>query len=134
MYRIDNTEQEWIMDQYLENAYLPALERAGLPDVGVFKPREMDEREQNYIMVLIPFSSLEEFETLDRKLEQDEEYQKAGEEYIEAPHDSPPYEKIESFLLRAFSATPHLSVTDNNSRKKPMFRLSLNNMLVQVAL
>ncbi|MFO8146284.1 MAG: NIPSNAP family protein [Gillisia sp.] len=114
-YRIENSEQESTMDQYLENAYLPALERAGIPQVGVFKPREVDEGEQNYIMVLIPFSSLEEFETLDRKLQQDEAYQKAGKEYIEAPHDAPPYERIESFLLRAFSATPQFSVPDHST-------------------
>lgn len=115
MYRIGNTEQESIMDQYLENAYLPALERAGIPKVGVFKPRAVDEGEQLYIMVLIPFSSLEEFETLDRKLEQDEVYLKTGKEYIEAPHDAPPYERIESFLLRAFTSTPYLSVPDHSS-------------------
>ncbi|MEF8811050.1 MAG: NIPSNAP family protein [Bacteroidales bacterium] len=115
MYRLSNTDQESLMDQYLENAYLPALERAGIPKVGVFKPREVNEGEQNYIMVLIPFSSLEEFETLDKKLEQDEAYQKAGKEYIEAPHDAPPYERIESFLLKAFSATPHLSVPEHNA-------------------
>jgi hypothetical protein len=115
MYRIENAEQESKMDQYLENAYIPALERAGIPKVGVFKPREVDEGEQNYIMVLTPFSSLEEFESLNRKLQQDEAYQKAGKEYIEAPHDEPHYERIESFLLRAFSATPHLSVPDHDS-------------------
>ncbi len=115
MYRLSNTDQESLMDQYLENAYLPALERAGIPKVGVFKPREVNEGEQNYIMVLIPFSSLEEFETLDKKLEQDEAYQKAGKEYIEAPHDAPPYERIESFLLRAFTSKPHLSVPDHSS-------------------
>ena len=115
MYRLENTEQESIMDQYLENAYLPALERAGIPKVGVFKPREVDEGEQRYIMVLIPFSSLEEFEALDRKLEQDDVYLKEGKEYIEAPHDAPPYERIESFLLKAFNSTPHFSVPDHSS-------------------
>ena len=115
MYQLENTEQESMMDQYLKNAYLPALERAGIPNVGVFKPREVGEEDQRYIMVLIPFSSLKEFEALDGKLEQDEAYQMAGKEYIEAPHDAPPYERIESFLLRAFASTPHLSVPDHNS-------------------
>ena len=115
MYHLEDTEQELIMDQYLENAYLPALERAGIPKVGVFKPREIYEREQPYIMVLIPFSSLEEFEAMDNKLEQDEVYLIEGKEYIKSPYDAPPYERIESFLLRAFTSTPHLFVPDHSS-------------------
>ena len=115
MYQFEDIQQELVMDRYLENVYLPALERAGIPTVGVFKPRNVYEGEQQYILVLIPFSSLEEFEMLENKLEQDEVYLTEGKEFIEAPFDAPPYERIESVLLRAFASTPHLSVPDHSS-------------------
>lgn len=115
MYRIGNSEQELIMDRYLENAYLPALKRAGIYNVGVFKPRQLDEKEQLYIMVLIPFSSLDAFESLDNKLIHDEAYLEAGKEYLEASHGAPPYDRIESFLLRAFTSTPQLNVPNHST-------------------
>lgn len=112
IYRIDNMEQESGLDSYLEDAYLPALKRAGIGSVGVFKPIEGLNEEMNYIMVFIPFRSLDEFEDLDDVLDKDEIYQMEGEDYIKASHDPPPYARIESILLKSFKKMPQHAVPD----------------------
>ena len=82
MYKIASDYQESLLDQYLESAYLPALHKAGIKKVGVFKPIEGKNDSARFIMVFIPFGSLQEFEALDGKLKLDREYQKAGKAYI----------------------------------------------------
>lgn len=115
IYKIDSESQESRLDHYLKAAYLPALHRAGIEKVGVFKPIEGKNDTDPFVMVFIPVSSLKEFELLDQKLKADKEYQKQGKAYIEAPHDDPPYQRIESMLLRSFSAMPQYAVPDLDS-------------------
>ncbi len=115
IYSYDTEEQEARLDQYLEDAYLPALHSAGLDRIGVFKPIEGKNEDKMFVMVLLTFQSLEEFEQIPVMLARDEEYMKIGKDYIEAAHDNPPYSRIESTLLRAFSATPKLQVPEFDS-------------------
>jgi hypothetical protein len=115
MYKIDSDAQESRLDQYLENAYIPALHRAGIESVGVFKPIEVDSGQQNYLMVFVPFRSLQEFAVLSETLASDETYQADGKDYIQASHDDPPYARIESFLLKSFSAMPHFAIPQHSS-------------------
>ena len=115
IYSIDNAQQEQRIDQYLENAYLPALKRAGIPSVGVFKPIEGDANQGKMIFVMVPFMSLEQFETLPAQLNNDKKYQQDGQDYIEAPHDNSPYARIESIILRAFKDIPEFHIPDHST-------------------
>lgn len=105
-YRFEDASQMQRLDQFFEHAYLPALHRAGIDKVGVFKPIEGKNEEGNFVIVLIPFGSLGEFEDLPATLEKDNLFQQAGKDYLEAAHDNPPFNRIESILLRAFSGFP----------------------------
>jgi hypothetical protein len=106
MYTIENTAQETAMDNYLQNAYIPALKRAGIKDVGVFKTIEGKNEGQNMIVVFIPFRSMKTIEELPVRLEKDSEFQSAAKDFREAPFDKPPYQRLEITLMKAFSATP----------------------------
>jgi len=108
IYSLDNEVQESRMDHYLENAFLPALHRAGMENIGVFKPMEGEK----FIMVFIPYESLQEFDELAEILAADEAFQHEGRDYIQATHDDPPYARIESILLKAFKAMPKFSVPE----------------------
>ena len=108
IFRFESVEQEALLDNYFQNALLPALHRGGIEHVGVFKPIEGLNEEKDFLMVLTPFHSLEQFEQLPGQLLEDAEYQQAGQAYINAAHDKAPYSRIESMILRAFSATPEL--------------------------
>ena len=115
IFRIDQDSQEILLEDYLQFAYLPALHRTGIEKVGVFKPIEGKNGTERFVMVFIPFESLQQFEELDAKLSKDKDYQAQGKEYIEAPYDNPPYTRIESILLKSFKAMPHFEVPDLDS-------------------
>jgi len=55
IYRISDKGQEGRVDAYLKEAYLPALHRAGIPVVGVFKPVEADTAFGKLVYVFIPY-------------------------------------------------------------------------------
>lgn len=116
IYRIDKDSQETLLDQYLQTAYIPALHRSGIEKVGVFKPIEGKNGTERFVMVFIPFTSLTEFEELEKKLSNDKEYLKKGKEYIEAPYDAPPYNRIESILMKSFTSMPHFAVPELDSK------------------
>lgn len=106
MYTIENAAQESAMDNYLQNAYIPALKRAGIKDVGVFKTIEGKNDGQQLIVVFIPFSSMKTLEKLPEKLKKDDEFQSAAKDFRQAPYDKPPYQRLETTLMKSFSATP----------------------------
>ncbi|MCK4919413.1 MAG: NIPSNAP family protein [Bacteroidales bacterium] len=106
-YTLDTDEQELTTDNYLKEAFLPGLKKLGINNVGVFKPRPGTDSLKK-IYVLIPFSTLEQFNSLEGKLAKDEAYLTAGSEYINASYDQPPYQRIESTLMIAFEDMPFM--------------------------
>lgn len=109
VYHITSKEQEERVDRFLKNAYLPALHRAGISKVGVFKPVESDTAHYGKrIYVLIPFTSLDQFGKLSETLQKDKQYESTGTEYLNAPFNDLPYARVESILLHAFTGMPQL--------------------------
>jgi hypothetical protein len=111
--------QRQLTGDYLEQAYLPALNRAGIDNIGVFS--EWQPRGIGKLFVLIPFDSVESFaaidgNAIDGKLAGSPAYAKAGEAYLSAPAASPAYERIESSLLRAFLHMPRIEVPEKRER------------------
>ncbi|WP_340110918.1 NIPSNAP family protein [Maribellus mangrovi] len=110
IYTLASKAQESVVDDYLRDAYLPALHRAGIKTVGVFKPIEEDPAAGTKIFVFIPLKNLGQIESVDDKIFEDKEYLKNGEAYLDAKHDNPPFVRIESVLLRAFEKHPDFFV------------------------
>ncbi len=104
IYKLLNAAQEKVVNEFLQTAYLPALHRAGIRKVGVFTPIESDTTYVGKrIYVFIPFTSSEQYTTLTDVLEQDKQFQFDGKNYLTASYDNPPYARIESVFLRAFT-------------------------------
>jgi len=111
VYTISSVEQEKLVDEYLEKAYLPALHRAGIKAVGVFKPIEADTINfGKKVFVLTPFKSLDQFVSLPGILQKDQHYRAAGQPYIDAVYTNPPFARLESILLKAFKDMPFMEV------------------------
>lgn len=109
IYHLKNQEQENSVDAFLEKAYIPALHRAHISHVGVFKPSsfmKLPAKEQ-LIYVFIPYSSYEEYTKLEAALLNDQEYIKLGSDYLNASHNNAAYERIETILLKAFINSPN---------------------------
>src|SRR5690606_39243429 len=99
-------------------AYLPALHRAGISKVGVFKPIAAPEAEgEQLVYVFIPYASYKQFEALDNVLQRDKKFQTDGDTYLHAVHNQPPYDRIETILLNAFVGSPHVQLPDLASPK-----------------
>ncbi len=108
IYSFETEAQQQTTDNYLKNAFLPTLKRLGIENVGVFKPHPTDEGTPKQTYVLVPFKSIVEFGLLDNTLASDKVHQEAGKAYLEAPHDKPPYKRIESIFMKAFVDMPQM--------------------------
>ncbi|MHA4893453.1 NIPSNAP family protein [Pedobacter sp. PWIIR3] len=110
IYHLKNADQEKMVENYLEKAYLPALHRAGIAKVGVFKnikAATFDEsKDERLIYVFVPFKSADALLKLNEKLEKDNAYQQSGSEYINAAYNKAPYDRIETILINAFEKSP----------------------------
>lgn len=110
IYRLSDKSQESRIDAYLKDAYLPALHRAGIAKVAVFKPVEKDTAFGKIVYVFIPYKSIDQFIQLADVLEKDKVYTQAGKEFLDAPYNNPPFARYESVLLKAFTHMPQFRV------------------------
>lgn len=106
IYHLKTQKQAERVENYLKNAYLPALHKAGIKNVGVFKPAKPDTLEQ-LIYVFIPFKSLDQFSKIESVLLKDQQYLSAGKDYIDAAYNDIPYSRIESILIKSFQNMPY---------------------------
>jgi hypothetical protein len=114
VYSLKNETQEKLVENYFQNAAIPALNRLGSRNVGVFK--ELKPEGQTKIYALIPFASVEDYLNAQEKLGKDEKYQQAGAAYLNASAKEPAYERIQSSLLKAFAHMPKLEVPPSKPR------------------
>jgi hypothetical protein len=110
IYRIGNTSQDSRIDAFLRDAFIPAVHRAGITTVGVFKPVEKDTSFGKMVYVFIPYKSFDQYLSLDSRLGSDQVYQEAGKNFIDAPYNDPPFLRYESVFLKAFSFMPQFRV------------------------
>lgn len=123
IYHLNSAEQENQVDNFLEKAYLPALERAGIKNAGVLKPIEGDTLQGKRIYVLTPFSTLENFGKIREGLDNDQKYLEDGSAYLKASHDKPSFERIETILLSAFKGMPRFTITELSNSVDRIYEL-----------
>jgi hypothetical protein len=107
-YRLRSGAQTKLLQGYLENALIPALNRAGFSPIGAFNLDIGPETPTLYL--LIPSISLESLVTAELQLPKDEEFMKAAAPFWNAPAAAPAFERIESSLMIAFEGRPKLIV------------------------
>lgn len=118
VYHFKNAEQEKVLDNYFQNALLPALHRMKINNVGVFKSWANDTTADKLIYVFIPFKSMDIVTELPSKLKKDADYLSAGAGYLDAAFNDPPYSRMETILLRAFPLAPQMQLPALQSTKK----------------
>jgi hypothetical protein len=106
VYHISGKAQEARVDAFLKDVYIPALHRAGVLKVGVFKPVESDTTSGKIIYVLVPFKTSDLYFRLPEILGNDKVYTEAGKLFIDAPYSDPPYMRFESILMKSFKEMP----------------------------
>ncbi|HEY4110239.1 NIPSNAP family protein, partial [Puia sp.] len=138
-YTFAENAQRDLTTAYLEKALLPALNRAGCTNIGVFselppqptapqpasaqpaapQPAQPESAIAK-IYLLIPFNSIDDFTGIAQKLTRDTAYTEAAAAYLDAPATAPAYQRIESSLFKAFA---HMPVIEPPARKPRLFEL-----------
>jgi hypothetical protein len=113
-YILKNDAQQKIVEEYFEKAAIPAFNRLGIKNIGVF--RELKPQGQTKIVVLIPFGSYEAYMKAEEKLNADANYMAAGAAYLNAPASEPAYDRIESSLLFSFEHMPKILLPEKKQR------------------
>ncbi len=109
VYSFDTDAQQEITDAYLKGAYLPALESMADGPIGAFHRKTNAEDTARQTYVLIPLRSLAQLVAVDTLGAADGDA--AARAYLQAPHDAPPYRRLETIVLRAFREMPTMRVT-----------------------
>ncbi|MCH2180576.1 MAG: NIPSNAP family protein [Mariniblastus sp.] len=122
VYVNNSPEKQAVVDEYLKASLMPALHRAGLHQVGVFKSTKGD----HSMFLLLPFQNADQFVNLRGTLEKDREYQDSAKDYFDQPLKSPAFERINSRLLKAFRGMPVMETSELSQKKLPrVFELRL---------
>ncbi len=109
VYSLADNSQLSSVENYLENALVPALKKQGIPAVGVFTAIANDTAAVKKLYVLIPLRNAEQAAGYQQKLDADNNYLQKGSAYLNAAHDHPPFLRQERILLKAFSDHPVFS-------------------------
>ncbi len=117
VYQYSSPEQEKLLDQYLQQALIPALHKLKIEQVGVFKAIANDTAFVKKIYVLLPGSSIDELAGLGNKLAGDADYLRQGSAYLNAAYTTPPYTRMELLYLKAFPLAPSLQLPDLKAPK-----------------
>jgi hypothetical protein len=99
-----------VLDQYLSQAYVPALKRLGVGPVGVFVEKAEQGPAKVYVLTVHP--SADSVASLPARLAADEDYRKAAADYLAAGPKDAVYARIESSLLAPIAGMPRLVKPD----------------------
>lgn len=110
VYQYKDSVQEKILDTYLEQALLPALHQLKYNQVGVFKALANDTSVVKKIYVLVAGKSMDELSRIKDKIAKDGVYIEKGKAYLDGIYTSPPYLRMETIYLKAFSMAPELTL------------------------
>jgi len=113
-YQLTNGSKAKLFHKYFREAAIPALNRAGIKPVGVFKVLVGPISPSVY--VLLPHRSLESVATLEERLRSDAEYLKSGAEFLNAPASDPMYVRYESSLMQAITSHPRITAPPKGPR------------------
>ena len=121
-YQLQSGPQTKLLQSYLADALIPALNRLGFSPIGVFTLDIGPETPATYL--LIPSTTLESLVTAELQLAKDEEFMKAAAPFWNAPATAPGFTRIESSLMIAFEGWPRLVVPPVTAQKgKRVFQL-----------
>lgn len=106
-YTLKGPEKQAILETYLKDAAIPALNRLGISHVGVFLPEKQEGAPVVYVM--LRYSSLELL-AKSAALLADTALQQQGAAYLDAPAADVVYERVESWLMQGISGMPAMAV------------------------
>jgi hypothetical protein len=133
-YQFASPQKQQAYEQFLAEAGIAAINRAGIEPVGVLKLLAKDNpplrlsADSTDLRLVLPFKNLQAFIDLEDKLADDQPYQQAGKEILNDSQQEPTYTRYESTLLYAFPHFPQVQVpTRSQDRVLQMRRYESHN-------
>jgi len=121
-YTLMNGPQLKLTENYLSEAFIPAVKRMGMGPVGAFKLDIGQDTPAYY--VIIPGPSAGALAELDLSLSKDEDFLKAAAPFWMATATAPAFQRVEISLLKAFQGWPTLTPpAATATRGKRIFQL-----------
>ncbi len=111
-----SAEKQKAFDDFLAQAAVPAMNRAGIEPVGVFQMRKEDNAKEALsadglgLYLLLPHNSPESFIQLGERLASDRKFLSDGSAVWNAPKSDPAYVRYQSTLMLAFKVCPKVEV------------------------
>lgn len=88
------------VEKYYQNAAIPALNKLGIQNIGVFSVMYGPNTPSLY--VLIPHDTIESVMTYQQELLKDATYKNAAKDFLESEISNPAYIRVERSLMKAF--------------------------------
>ena len=99
-----------LIDDYLSEAFIPAMKRQGIGPIGAFTNAQTDQSGSQRIVVVIPYENAQQIVTSKQALQSDQQYQQAAKPYLDRGPSEAPYGRIQSELLVAIDSMPKLTL------------------------
>jgi hypothetical protein len=116
-YQLRRGHQQQVLDEYLRDAAIPALNRVGIKPIGVFNT--VIGSGSPAVYVLVPNPSIESTILVHDRIASDPVYLKAGAAFINATPAEPAYIRMDTHLLAAFAGMPKLEVPVGVAENRP---------------
>ena len=102
------------LENFFRNALIPALNKQGIKQVGVFK--EYGKSDPAKIYLFIPYPSFGDYLNINTQLKSDDDFKKNSQAYTAIPADKPVYSRYSSSLMIAFDVMPKMMAPANEPR------------------
>jgi hypothetical protein len=116
-YTLRNGTQPRRLADFLQAAYIPAVNRLGHKPVGVFEVTAG--LPAPTVSVLNPFASFEVLGSFEAALDRDEQFSRSTASYLDAAATDPVYVRQDASLLTAFPNLPRIEVPTATAAKGP---------------
>jgi len=123
VYKLKTAEQVTATDNFLKDAYLPAMHRLGIKQIGIFKPVANDTAEIKKIIVIVQYISLDVWQRTKSNINLDPVYGSAAKSFADADTSHLPYTRLESTVMEAFPDAPKLIPTSLKSNPDALYEL-----------
>ena len=118
VYHFNTPAQEKALDDYFQNALMPALHRNGIKTIGVFKSWANDTSADKLAYVFVPLHSPDRIVKISEQLKKDDQYNLAAAGFLNADYKNPPYTRKETIVLHAFRLAPQMQLPSLQSPKR----------------
>ncbi len=113
-YQLHLGNKQNLVADYYRDAAIPALNRAGINNIGVFNVKHGPNMPT--LHAIIPHPSLDSIVSVNDKLLDDNTFRQAGKRFLEAPLSDMAFVRMEKTILKAFAHLPEIQVPEQKKK------------------